>query len=146
MFVVSSGGHLVQLQALRPWWESAERVWVSFNTPDVRTSLDGERFIAAYHPTTRNVPNALRNAVLAFRVLRRERPDIVMSTGAGVAVPFFWAARALRIRTMYLEVFDRIDSPTLSGRLCYLVADAFLVQWAEQRSFYPAGIDVGPVL
>jgi UDP-N-acetylglucosamine:LPS N-acetylglucosamine transferase len=146
LLVTSSGGHLVQLQALRPWWEEHERVWVSFDTPDVRSALTGERFIAAYRPTTRNVPNLLRNMVLALRVLLLERPDVVISTGAGVAVPFFWWARLLDISTVYLEVFDRIESPTLTGRLCYPVADAFLVQWDSQLSLYPGAINVGQVL
>lgn len=145
LFVASSGGHLVQLLALRSWWESHERVWVSFDTPDVRGALGDERLVAAHHPTTRNLPNALRNAALARRVLRAERPDIIMSTGAGVAVPFFWCARAMGIRSIYLEVFDRIDSPTLTGRLCYPVTDAFCVQWDSQLPFYPGGINVGQV-
>lgn len=146
LLVTSSGGHLVQLQALRPWWEAHDRVWVSFDTPDVRSALADERFITAHHPTTRNVPNLLRNTLLAFRVLRRERPDVVISTGAGVAVPFFWWARILGINTVYLEVFDRIESPTMTGRLCYPVADAFLVQWDSQLSFYPGAVNVGQVL
>lgn len=146
LLVTSSGGHLTQLEALRPWWGAHERVWVSFDTPAVRSVLAGERLIGAYHPTTRNVRNLLRNTLLALRVLRRERPDVVVSTGAGVAIPFFWWSRLLGIRTLYLEVLDRIESPTVTGRLCYPVADVFMVQWDSQLSFYPAGVNVGQVL
>jgi beta-1,4-N-acetylglucosaminyltransferase len=146
LLVTSSGGHLIQLQALRQWWEAHERVWVSFDTPDVRSALANERLVTAHHPTTRNVPNLLRNTLLALRVLRRERPDVVISTGAGVAIPFFWWTRLLGISTVYLEVFDRIESPTVTGRLCYPVADAFLVQWDSQLSFYPGAVNVGQVL
>ena len=146
LLVTSSGGHLIQLQALRQWWAGHDRVWVSFDTPDVRSALADERLITAFHPTTRNLRNLVRNTLLAWRVLRSERPDIVISTGAGVAVPFFWLARALGIGTVYLEVFDRIESPTLTGRLCYPVADAFLVQWDSQLPFYPGAVNVGQVL
>jgi UDP-N-acetylglucosamine:LPS N-acetylglucosamine transferase len=146
LLVASSGGHLIQLQALRPWWKGHDRLWVSFDTPDVRSALVDERLVTAHHPTTRNLRNLLRNLLLAFRVLRSERPDVVISTGAGVAVPFFWLARLMGIGTVYLEVFDRIESPTLTGLLCYPVADAFLVQWDSQLPFYPGAVNVGQVL
>jgi UDP-N-acetylglucosamine:LPS N-acetylglucosamine transferase len=100
----------------------------------------------AYHPTTRNVVNLMRNVGLAWRVLRHRRPDVVISTGAGVAVPFFVVAKLLRVPTVYLEVYDRMDSPTLTGRLCRPFTDAMLVQWDEQRNLYRGADVVGCVL
>jgi hypothetical protein len=47
---------------------------------------------------------------------------------------------------VFIEVYDRIDSPTLTGRLCYRLADRFLLQWAEQQRFYPRGVVIGPLL
>lgn len=99
----------------------------------------------AAYPTTRNVPNLLRNFFIALRVLRRERPDVIVSSGAGVAVPFFWMGRLRRIPTVYLEVFDRIDSPTLTGRLCRPVTNLFLVQWPEQVQHYKNSVLLGQV-
>ena len=144
--VCSSGGHLTQLHNLRPWWERFERTWVTFDLPDARSLLEGERTIWAYHPTTRNLVNMLRNARLAWSTLRRERPEMVVSTGAGVAFPFFLLAKVLRIRTVFVEVFDRVDSRTLTGRLCYPISDLFLVQWDEQRQLYPRGEVIEPLL
>ena len=146
LLVGSSGGHLAQLLALRPWWGSWTRSWVTFDTVDARSQLDGERVVWAHHPTTRNLPNLLRNTVLAVRVLWRERPDVVVSTGAGVALPFFVFARALGVRTVYIEVYDRIDSATLTGRLCHPFSDLMLVQWPEQQHLYPGAVVVGPLL
>ena len=139
----SSGGHLAQLHRLRGWWESHDRIWVTFDTPDATSLLAKERVVWAYHPTTRNLPNALRNLGLAWRLLRRERPDVVVSDGAGVAVPFFVAARILGIKTVYVEVYDRIDTPTMAGRLCYPLSDLFCVQWREQQRLYPRAELIG---
>jgi hypothetical protein len=50
------------------------------------------------------------------------------------------------VRTVYVEVFDRIDSATLTGRLCYPLSDRFLLQWDEQRAIYPKGDVIGPLL
>jgi UDP-N-acetylglucosamine:LPS N-acetylglucosamine transferase len=146
MLITSTGGHLAQLTALRPWWQRHRRTWVTFDKADSRSTLAGERVIHAYHPTTRNVRNLVRNSWLALRVVARERPDVVVSTGAGVAVPFFVIARLLGIPTVYLEVYDRVQDRTLTGRLCRPLATAFCVQWAEQLEHYPGCERVGTVL
>jgi UDP-N-acetylglucosamine:LPS N-acetylglucosamine transferase len=146
VLVCSNGGHLLQMERLRPWWERQDRLWVSFRQRDAESVLRDERTVWAFHPTQRNVLNLLRNLRLAWRTLRRERPDVVVSTGAGVAPPFFLVARLLGIRTVFIEVYDRVDSPTVTGRLCYPLSDLFILQWEEQRRFYPKGRVIGVLL
>jgi beta-1,4-N-acetylglucosaminyltransferase len=146
LLVASDGGHLAQLLPLEDWWRRYDRHWVTFRKPDAVAALDGEQVTWAYHPTTRNVVNAVRNLGLAVRTLRRLRPDVVVSTGAGVSLPFFVVARFLRIRTVYIEVFDRIDSPTLTGRLSYPISDALCGQWPQQKAIYPEAVLIGPTL
>jgi UDP-N-acetylglucosamine:LPS N-acetylglucosamine transferase len=146
LLVGSSGGHLAQLVALRPWWATRERTWVTFQTEDARSKLREENVVWAYHPTTRHIPNMLRNLRLAVTILRRTRPDVVVSTGAGVAVPFFLIARLLGIPTVYLEVYDRLDSATLTGKLCRPLSTLFCVQWEEQRDLYKDAEVVGTLL
>lgn len=144
--VCSSGGHLLQLYRLQPWWEKHGRLWVTFRKPDSLSLLAGEEVAWAYHPTTRNLVNMFRNLGLAWRVMLRYRPDLVVSSGAGVAFPFFIIARLLGIKTVYVEVYDRIDLPTLTGKLCYPLSNLFLLQWEEQRRFYPRGQVIGRLL
>jgi hypothetical protein len=146
LLVGSSGGHLAQLVALRPWWEERDRAWVTFDGSHARSLLEGEQVEFAYFPTTRNIPNLLRNFVVAARVLLRRRPDVVVSSGAAVAIPFFVIARVLGIQTVYVEVYDRIDSRTVSGRICRPLASAFLVQWDAQQQMYPGSVVIGPLL
>jgi UDP-N-acetylglucosamine:LPS N-acetylglucosamine transferase len=119
---------------------------VTFRKQDAESALAEESVTWAFHPTTRNIPNAFRNFFLAIPTLRRERPDVIISTGAGVSLPFFLVARFLRIRTVYVEVFDRITNPTMTGRLSYPISDGFCVQWAEQRSGYPDADVIGLTL
>lgn len=132
----SSGGHLAQAMTLQPWWDELERVWVTFDTPDAVSLLEDEATVWAHRPTTRHIGNLVRNAWLAWRVLRRFRPDVIVSTGAGVAVPFFVLAKLFRIPTVYVEVYDRITMTTLTGRLCRPFTDLFMVQWPEQVDLY----------
>ena len=146
LLVASSGGHLAQLLALRPWWYERRRTWVTFGTEDARSQLGGEDAVWAYHPTTRSLLNLVRNFVLAVLSMRRSRPDVVVSTGAAVAFPFFLVAKVMRVPTVYIEVYDRLDSPTLTGRLCRPMTDLFCVQWEEQTRFYPHAKVIGSLL
>lgn len=131
MLVCSSGGHLLQMLELRDAWGDGERVWVTFDKADARSLLREERVHYAYGPTNRNIPNLLRNVRLAWRLVRRERPRAVITTGAGVAVPFAWTAKLLRIPVVYVESFTRIEGLSLSGRMIRPVAGRMYVQWPE---------------
>ncbi|WP_153393040.1 glycosyltransferase family protein [Ornithinicoccus halotolerans] len=148
LLVGSSGGHLAQLMALRPWWEASVRGWCTFSTPDAHAQLAAESDVTwAAWPTTRHLGNLLRNTRIAWKLLRRFQPTIVVSTGAGVAVPFFVLASLRRkCRTVYIEVYDRVDSPTLTARLCRPFADVMCVQWHEQTRIYPGAHVIGPLL
>jgi UDP-N-acetylglucosamine:LPS N-acetylglucosamine transferase len=148
LFVCSGGGHLAQLQSLRPWWCTRQRAWVTCDNPHSRSLLEGEEVVWAHFPTTRSIVNLVRNTLLAIRLLvrRRRRPAAIISTGAGVALPFFIVGRLVRVPTVYIEVFDRIDMPTLTGRLCRPFSSLFLVQWDDQGRIYPGAAVVGPLL
>lgn len=131
LIVCSSGGHLLQMQELREAWQPYERVWVTFDKSDARSLLRDERVIHAHGPTNRDVPNLLRNLRLALRVLRAERPAAILTTGAGVAVPFAWVGRLMRIPTVYVESVTRIEELSLSARLIAPVAVRVYAQWPE---------------
>ena len=146
LIACSSGGHLAQALALRSWWEQHERLWVTGPTPDARTKLDGERVVECHYPTQRSVKNLLRNGLLARRVLREWRPQLVLSTGAAVGVPFLWLAALHGTRTVFLEAVDRLETPSLTGRLVYPVVDDYLAQWEELARRLPRARHVGVVL
>ncbi len=136
LLVASSGGHLLQLIQLCDLWQSSERSWVTFDKPDARSLLDGEDVTFAHHPTNRNIPNLLRNLLLAFRVVTRSRPQVVITTGAGVAVPFCYVGRLFGARIIYVESFSRIDGPSLAGKLIHPIAHRFFVQWPALERHY----------
>ena len=143
--VGSSGGHLAHLYMLKPLWENQERFWVTFDKEDARSLLAGEKMYPCYYPTNRSLKALLINIRLAAKVLRMERPDLIISCGAAVAVPFFYIGKLLKIKTIYIEVFDRIDKPTLTGKLVYPIADRFIVEWKEMLNVYPKAINLGSI-
>ncbi|HHG7632890.1 putative glycosyl transferase enhancer [Streptococcus pneumoniae] len=143
--VGSSGGHLTHLYLLKPFWKDKERFWVTFDKEDARSILGNEIFYSCYYPTNRNLKNLIKNTILAFNILRKEHPDIIVSSGAAVAVPFFYLGKIFGAKTVYIEVFDRIDAPTMTGKLVYPVTDRFIVQWEEMKKVYPKAINLGGI-
>lgn len=145
LLVCSAGGHLQQMLALEPAWRGYDRAWATLPGTDVSSLLTEEDVTLGHSPTNRSVKNMLRNTVLAWRLLRRHRPDAILSTGAGLAVPFFLVGRLLRIRLVYVESVTRTESLSLSGRMVYRLADRFFVQWPRvaerfRRAEYAGGI------
>ena len=135
--VSSSGGHLFQLYQLKSFWQGKKRFWVSFKTQDVTSLLDGERVFFAHYPESRNALNTIKNFFLAFDILRKERPEVIISCGAAIAPPFFLAGKILGIKSIYIEPVDFIKKPSLAGQLSYFLADLFLIQDKKQKKFFP---------
>lgn len=143
--VGSSGGHLNHLYMLKPFWVTKERFWVTFDKEDARSLLEKEKMYPCYFPTNRNIKNLIRNTFVALKVLRKEKPDVIISSGAAVAVPFFYLGKLFGAKLIYIEVFDRIDKPTMTGKMVYPIVDKFIVQWDEQKKVYPKAVNLGSI-
>ncbi len=141
--VGSSGGHLAHLYMLKKYWSDKERFWVTFDKEDARSLLEGEKIYPAYYPSNRSIKALIINTFRAIKILLKERPTLIITSGAAPAIPFFWIGKLIGAKTIYIEVFDRIDAPTIAGRLCYPVTDKFFVEWEEMKKVYPKAINLG---
>ena len=143
--VGSSGGHLTHLYMLKPFWEGKERFWCTFDKEDARSLLEGETMYPVYFPSNRSIKAFFINTHRAIKILKKERPDVIVSSGAAPAIPFFWIGKIMGAKTVYIEVFDRIDKSTISGKLCYPVTDLFIVQWDEMKKVYKKAVNLGSI-
>lgn len=108
-----------------------------------------EVFFITYH-SQRNIPNRvytfdnltkypLKVVPMFFKVLailRKERPAWVISDGAEIAIPVFFAAKLLGLKTMFIDSICRVNTPSFTGRIVYPLADVFFVQWPTLLSRY----------
>lgn len=133
LVVCSPGGHLLEMLALEAAWTGFDHLWVTYDAPDANCLLTERRVELVHGPTNRHIGNALRNFPAAWRVLRSYRPDTILSTGAGVALPFFVLGRLLRKRLVFVESLARVDDLSLTGRLVYPLCDEFFVQWPSAQ-------------
>jgi UDP-N-acetylglucosamine:LPS N-acetylglucosamine transferase len=146
LLVCSSGGHFYQLFSLQDFWKNYSRVWVTFNQEDTFFRLGEEKLYWAYAPTNRNLKNFFLNLILAWNIISQEKPDMIISTGAGVAVPFIFIGRLLQCKTIYIESLTRVKEISLTGKIIYPFVDHFLVQWEELSKRYQRAEFVGRVL
>ena len=144
LLVCDPGGHFAELAQLRAVWGDATRVWV---TPFAEAStelLSDERVIIARGPTRRSLRALIANSRLAWRVVRDLRPLVILSTGAGLAVPFAWVGRLHGARFVYIECSGRVGI-SLTGRLVAPIATRFYVQWPEAATRVRGGRYAGSV-
>ena len=144
--VGSSGGHLTHLYMLKPFWSKHDRFWVTFEKEDAKSMLKDEKLYGCYYPTNRSIKALIINTWRAIKILRKERPDLLISSGAAVAVPFFWIGKIFfHTKNIYIEVYDRIDYGTMTGKLVKPVTDQYVVQWDEMEGVYPNSINLGSI-
>lgn len=89
----------------------------------------------------------LLNLWEAFRILLRERPQLILSTGAGPVVPFAIVGRYLfGCRIVFVETITCVHTPSITGRLMYRLAHDFFYQWESLGRFFPKGRYGGALL
>jgi UDP-N-acetylglucosamine transferase subunit ALG13/anti-anti-sigma regulatory factor len=121
LMVCSAGGHFKYAQSLRPFLDHfAHTSWVTFRSGTTESQLQdiAGNIHWAFSPTNRNIPNLVRNLWLAVQVVHRERPDLTITTGAGVGVPFLLIAKLLcGSKTVFVESKTRLQEISLSAKL-----------------------------
>ena len=85
------------------------------------------------------------NALVSLRILVREKPDIIVTTGVLAVIPLCLLAKMLRKKLIYIESFADITSPTLTGKLLYKYADRFYIQWEDLYAYYPKAEYIGSI-
>ena len=140
--VASVGGHLTELLAVREAVEGHELVWIINDvSPVLPVGARGYRVVHAERDL-----HVLTNLVEFAAIFAREAPDVMLSTGAGPAVPAAVVARLLGIPVVYIESVASVARLSLTGRLMRFLASEFLVQWPHLAAVAPWARYEGAVL
>lgn len=138
--VSSAGGHLKEMNRLLPILRKHDYFYITFAEKEITSGLGGKVY-RVVNPDIRNRklgPKAfVKNFTQVLHILRKEKPDVVMTSGAGVALtPCYLAKMFFGSRIIFIETSSRFDKPSLIGRLLYPIADLFLVQWSGVLKYY----------
>lgn len=140
--VCSPGGHLGEARALRKAYEQYDHFFVINGQVMIPGDMVGRTYFIRRSGRDWRV---FANLVEAWILLRRERPSIVLSTGAGPAVPFALVAKCLGIPFIFIEASTQVSRLSLSGRILYRFADKFFYQWKTLERRCPRGVYGGPI-
>lgn len=149
MFIASAGGHLTELLKLDHFFSNYDSVLVTEKNQislhlkkpyKIEYLLYGSR----YYPFSYlfiSFFNLFKNIYLFFKY----KPDLIYTTGAHTCVVMCYLGKLFHKKIVFVEVFDRIWSPTLSGRMVYPIADCFIVQHKELLDKYPKAKYIGGI-
>jgi UDP-N-acetylglucosamine:LPS N-acetylglucosamine transferase len=131
--ICSDGGHLTQMHLILESFQGHNVFFVTYN--NVRTrKLTHQKYLINVIGTN---PIKMSIAFLTFfKIFLKERPDIVVTTGAELAIPAFYIAKLLGAKTIFIESWSRVKTNSGTGRIVYPVADIFLVQWPHLLKIY----------
>jgi len=132
----SAGGHLTEEMYLKDCYSKRQHFFITFRRQDTSDLAKTEKVYFVEDPG-RNPASLVKCIVQSLRVLSKEKPDVVLSTGAGVAVSACYIAKLLLgAKVIFLESFCRVEEPSLAARLVYPIADLFMVQWPQMLGKY----------
>ena len=134
-FTASTGGHFEQLMMLKPLMDKYDSFIVTEKTG--YSVIKDNRKIYYFKMIT--------NAFKSFKIFLREKPDVIISTGALATIPICIFAKVLKKKIIFIESFAKVTSPTLTGKLIYKFADQFYVQWEQMKEYYPEAIYEGGI-
>jgi hypothetical protein len=143
LLVSSSGGVLLDLLALAPWWSRHEVVWAAVKAADTQWLLDGYRVHWVGEVSARRPIGVLPGVLRARRILRAERPDLVVSAGSGPAIPFFLAAGLADIPTFWISTLNVLTRPGIAARICARLASRVLLQRSSLLAAHRDGVVIG---
>ena len=131
MAVCSGGGHWIEMQRLLPAFEGSAVDLVFVSTHAVGDAGQADRPYYQIRNATRR--DRLAFAVLAVqlaRILLKERPEVVVTTGAAPGLVALALSRWLvGSRTVWIDSIAAAERLSMSGRLARRVADVWLTQW-----------------
>jgi len=130
MAVASGGGHWVELLRLKPAFEGHNVVYV--------TTVDGNRAAVAesrchivIESSRWTKARLLVTALQLLWLITRERPDIVISTGAAPGLLAIRIAKLFGAKTAWVDSLANAEEVSMSGRLAGSHVDLWLTQWPE---------------
>lgn len=142
--VSSCGGHLTEVRQLREVYSRFDHFYVLNDKAYLPPDMEGKTYYITHSERDLHFATNLKESL---KILRKERPDILLSTGAGPIVPFAMIGKwFFGCRVVFIETFTRINSPSVTARIMYRLADHFYVQWEELLNVFPRAIHRGSLL
>jgi len=142
----SAGGHLSQLLKLSGCTNGHE-VFIVTTSETVRANLASIGRVHVVGECNReHLRQVMSVLVRCIRIIFRERPDVIISTGAAPACICCLLAKLLGAKVVWVDSITNVERISLSGRLIRPFANLFLVQWPDLAEKYRGVEYVGAII
>jgi len=142
----SAGGHFSQLLKLADSWKGHEITYI-VTTDIMRNELSKSGKVYVVGECNREHPLRVTKVLLCcIRIIFREKPHVVISTGAAVGCITCFLAKLIGAKVVWIESITNVERLSLSGRMVRHIADLFLVQWSHLAEWYKSAVYVGAVM
>ena len=131
--ICCQGGHLTQMLSLMEAFEGHNVFFITYKNPTT-DKLKYRKYRVENIGT--NLWKMIKTFFKAIKIFSVEKPNLIVSTGAEIAIPFYIIARLLKIKTIYLESWCRVKTKSGTGRMLYHFSNVFLVQWPDMLKKY----------
>lgn len=142
-FISSTGGHFEQIKQLNHVAEKYDHYYVLPKNKSTMVFPERKYLIGDFYRKKERILFYLRfmwTALQQLYIFIKERPDVVITTGAGVAFPTCIYAHIFQRKIIYIESFARMKSLNVTGQKIYPYADLFVVQWSELLKIAPKAV------
>lgn len=142
----SPGGHLVQIKQLASVYQKYDYFYFTFKSAVADDLSRTAKTYAIRNVVRHNPITWFTGFFQSFLIAIKERPDAVITTGAGVVFFFCLFCKMFGAKLIFIESMAKVNRPTLTARLLYPFSDLFFVQWPQLLSFFPKAKYVGRLL
>lgn len=143
--IASSGGHFEQLLMLKRLENNFNLYFITEKTPYNGNEANTYYISQVNRSEKFFLLKLIKITFQSFRIYLKEKPDVVISTGALSVIPTILIGKIFKKKIIFIESFAKINSPTLTGKLVYKFADKFIVQWENMLEFYPKAEYLGSI-
>ena len=131
--VCSQGGHLTEILFLMDAFKGHDTFFITYT--NVRTNqLEYKKYLIEEIGT--DIWKMIKAFFEIFRILKKEKPKLIVSTGPEIAIPAIILARFMKIKTIYIESWCRVKTKSGTGKILYYLSNYFLVQWPDLLKKY----------
>ena len=146
-FIASSGGHWEELMCLQEIAKENDSFYITEEGGQANDCrLDNVYTVKQINRREKTfLFKFVKLFISAIKIMKYEKPDVVITTGALIAFPFCLIAKLFGAKVVCIETFARVTNKSITGALIYPFADLFLVQWETMLKCYPKAKYIGGI-
>ncbi|WP_101689931.1 oligosaccharide biosynthesis protein Alg14 [Dysgonomonas massiliensis] len=128
--IASAGGHWVQLLRLSPAFGGDECIYAS-TKDSFQKFIPNNKFYCIKDFNRNNMLGILRTSLKLFQIIRKEKPKVIITTGAAPGLVSLFIGKLLSKKTVWIDSIANVEELSMSGKIASCFADRVYTQWAH---------------